>query len=189
VGFEITVPQHILDSSLRCAQAGSMGHRQDGSDGTAEQQLTGIIGQNMIHLSLGKPLIEPNTGFDGGVDFEVFNLKCDVKTMGRSVQPKLSYVNNLLASQIHFQVDAYLFLSLNKTANLLTVCGWLPKASFLERATLYEAGATRLRSDGSSLEIKFKMYEIINNDLFLKFNSWSDLMAELYLFAQMEGKI
>ena len=73
--FSIIVPRFVIDESWRFTKKIKMGHRNDGSDGNAEQQLVGVIGQNMVNLALCKPLMEHDTGFDGGVDFEAFGMR------------------------------------------------------------------------------------------------------------------
>jgi hypothetical protein len=181
--FSVTVPRFVIDDSWRFTKQIRMGHRNDGSDGNAEQQLVGVIGQNMVNLALCKPMLEKDTGFDGGVDFEVFGMTFDVKTMGRKSEPKPYYVNNLLRSQIKFNCNAYLFLSFNKNDSVLTFCGWLPKESFLYRATLYSKDSTRKRSDGSSFQLKADTFEIENNKLNSDFYSWPELVSHWHNYA------
>jgi len=175
--FSVVVPRFVVDESWNFTKRVRMGHRNDGSDGNSEQQLVGVIGQNMVNLALCKPMIKKDTGFDGGVDFEVFGITFDVKTMGRTSDPKPYYVNNLLRSQIKFNCNAYLFLSFNKTNSLLTFCGWLPKESFLYRATLHPKDSVRQRSDGSSFKLKADTFEIENSKLNNEFSTWPDLIA------------
>ena len=179
MAFNIDVPDYVVDASIDCCKRGNMGNRGDGSDGSKEQQLIGIIGQNMMNLAIGKPLMQPGGGFDGGVDFDIFGLKFDVKTMGRSVAPRIDFVNNLVKSQTKFNVDGYVFMSLNKTNNVLTVCGWLPKLTFLERAQLYTKGTIRTRADGTTFEMKTDTYEIPNQDLFHRAKNWPELFVEI----------
>ena len=57
MAFNLMVPKWVIQESQQTCDAGNMGNRGDGSDGTKEQQLVGIIGQNMLHLALGKPQI------------------------------------------------------------------------------------------------------------------------------------
>ncbi len=181
--FSIIVPRFVIDESWRFTRKIKMGHRNDGSDGNAEQQLVGVIGQNMVNLALCKPLMEHDTGFDGGVDFEAFGMRFDVKTMGRTSEPKPSYVNNLLRSQIKFNCDAYLFLSFNKTNSELTFCGWITKESFLYRATVYHKDTVRERSDGSSFKLKADTFEIKNRQLNQDFANWPELVASWHNYA------
>ena len=184
MAFTIDIPDDVIDASIACCNAGNMGNRGDGSDGTKEQQMIGIIGQNMLHLALGLPLMQPGGGFDGGIDATIYGLSFDIKTMGRTTTPRLDFVNNLMQSQTKFKVDGYIFASINTNDNRMTVCGWLPKALFLERATLFEKGAVRQRADKTTFETKAAMYEIENSKLFYTARSWTDLFAEIVKFSE-----
>jgi len=178
--FAIVVPRYIINDSWAFTKSVRMGHRKDGSDGTAEQQLVGVIGQNMINIALGKPLMREDLGFDDGVDFEIYGLRIDVKTVGRTSDPKPHYVNNLLGSQIKFECDAYLFLSFNKTSAAMTFCGWSTKEMFLDCATLYAKDSIRYRADGSSFRLKADNFEIENSKLRQDFKDWTELTWSWY---------
>jgi len=183
MAFTIDIPDEVVDSSIACCKAGNMGNRGDGSDGTKEQQMIGIIGQNMLNIALGLPLMQPGGGFDGGIDAHISGLSFDIKTMGRTVTPRLDFVNNLMKSQTKFNVDGYIFASINTNDNRMTVCGWIPKALFLERATLFEKGAVRQRKDKTTFETKAAMYEIANDKLFYQARSWDELLAGIKHYA------
>lgn len=184
MAFTVDVNPRVLEESQTLASSVNLGRRGDGSDGTPEQQLVGILGQNTINFAIGRKLMQPSSRHDGGVDFELFGLTFDVKTMTRAVDPKLDYVNNLVASQVAFNVDAYLFLSYNRTTHRITVCGWLPKDDFLARAQLYQAGQTRHRDDGTSFEMKANTYEIANSELYSTATTWPDLFVQISTYAQ-----
>lgn len=184
MAFNLNISDDVVDSSIACCNAGNMGNRGDGSDGTKEQQMIGIIGQNMLNLALGLPLMQAGGGFDGGIDAIVSGLSFDIKTMGRTVTPRLDFVNNLMQSQTKFKVDGYIFASINTNANRMTVCGWLPKHLFLERATLFEKGAVRQRKDKTTFTTKAAMYEIKNSDLFYKAQNWDQLFAEVKHYSE-----
>ena len=180
--FSMEVPRFVIDHSWQYSKRVKMGNRNDGSDGTAEQHLVGVIGQNMINLTLGKPLLQDDTGFDGGFDFEVFGMRFDVKTMGRTTDPQPNFVNNLLRSQIKFCCDAYLFASFNKKTLNLTFCGWIPKESFMYHAKLYEKDAIRERFDGTTFQLKADTFEIKNHQLRGTAASWPELIVEWHKF-------
>jgi len=184
MAFTVDVPVEVVDASIDCCNAGNMGNRGDGSDGTKVQQLTGIIGQNMLNAALGKPFMKAGGGFDGGIDGDLFGVTFDIKTMGRDVDPRLDFVNNLMQSQTKFNVDVYIFASLNKQTDRFTVCGWLPKTMLLDRATLYEKGKERTRKDGTKFETKAAMYEIKNSDLFYKSSNWEELFNAIKYFSK-----
>ena len=184
MAFSLDVPDEVVDASIACCNAGNMGNRGDGSDGTKEQQMIGIIGQNMLNIALGLPLMQPGGGFDGGIDAHVSGLSLDIKTMGRTVTPRLDFVNNLMQSQTKFKVDGYIFASLNTTTDKFTICGWLPKPLFLERATLFEKGAVRQRKDKTTFTTKAAMYEIKNSDLFYDSRNWDQLFANMQHYSE-----
>lgn len=171
--LNIKLKEDVFAYSVQFNQENNIGVRGH-ADGNEEEQLTGIIGQNMICDALGLPLMKAS-GFDGGVDVCLNNKSIDIKTMGRKVYPRNFYVNNLMASQLKYNVDAYLFCSYNKIDNVLTVCGWVDKDSFINRASFYKEGDKRTRSDGTSFTTKADLYEIENKDLF-SIDSVEDLM-------------
>jgi hypothetical protein len=180
MAFNIEVPQFVIDESVAFVQNNNLGQRNDGSDGSVGQQLIGVIGQNMMALALGKPFMQPSKTHDGGVDFEFFGLKLDIKTMGRTVPPQLDYVNNFMASQGKYIVDGYVFSSFNKENNVLSICGWIPKELFMERAEFFPKGMIRLRNDNTTFETKADMYEIPNNRLFYRSRNWAELFVSIH---------
>jgi hypothetical protein len=183
MAFCVKVTNHILNASKDYISRNNLGHRGDGSDGTEEQQLVGVIGQNMVNLMLGKELMTESEGFDGGIDCKIFGIGFDVKTMGRSVEPRVDFVNNLVGSQFKFDSEAYLFLSLNKTNMLLTFCGWLPKEQFLLKSSFHQKDSIRTRTDGTSFRMKADTYEIKNKELRHSSKSLTDLMNDISYYA------
>lgn len=185
MSFALPVPSWVINQSREFVHTHQLGHRGDGSDGTIDQAFVGVVGQNMAHLALGLPLMDGNSGFDGGVDLELFGLGIDVKTMGRTTDPRDEYVNNVMASQVRYHSDAYLFLSFNKVSHVLTVCGWIPKELFVHRATLYRKDDLRHRSDGTTFPCKADMYEIANAKLYRDATSWPALIVQIYHFTRL----
>lgn len=183
MAFTVDVPDYIIDASLEVIKRSNLGQRGDGSDGTMSQQLVGVIGENMINVAIGKQLMKPTGQFDGGVDFELFGLRFDVKTMGRTCTPQINFVNNLIKQQTNYGVDAYVFQSLDTKANRLTVCGWLPKVLLFDRTKLYAKGTVRTRNDGTTFVMKADTYEIKNEDLFYRARSWPELFVELHKYS------
>tara|TARA_R110000803_G_C11789287_1_gene297794 strand:+ start:40 stop:582 length:543 start_codon:yes stop_codon:yes gene_type:complete len=162
--LNLTLKDNVFGHSVQFNQENNIGIRGH-ADGNAEEQLTGIIGQNIICDALDLPLMKAE-GFDGGVDIILNDKSIDIKTMGRKVYPRDYYVNNLIASQLKYDVDAYLFCSYNKIADVLTVCGWTDKENFMNKAKFYKEGENRIRSNGTSFLSKADFYEIENKDLF-----------------------
>lgn len=179
MAFTVDVPQYVIDASIKSLNTGKLIQRGDDSDGTSQQQLVGIIGENMVNIAIGRRLVTIDGQFDGGYDFDLFGLRFDVKTMGRKCPPKKEFVNNLIKQQTKFDVDAYIFLSLDTNSNRLTICGWLPKLMLLDRAKLYTKGTVRTRDDHTTFVMKSDTYEIKNEDLFYRSKCWPDLFVEL----------
>ena len=132
--------------------------------GNKEQQFVGIIGEIMVKMLFGIQH-DWKREFDGGFDFQFKGHKIDVKTMTRTVDVRDDFVNNLIKNQIDFDCDIYIFCSLNKRKNELTICGYISKKELLELAVLYKQGTVRRRSNGTTFKMKNDVYEIENNKL------------------------
>jgi len=161
--LNIDLKQSVYNYSIQFNQENNIGARGH-ADGNMEEQLVGILGQNIICDTLDLPMMKPS-GFDGGVDINLNNKKIDIKTMGRKSYPKLNYVNNLIASQLKYDVDVYLFCSYHKKDNILTVCGWIDKDEFIKKSKFYKKGEERKRFDGTSFNTKADLCEIENKYL------------------------
>ena len=177
------VPSFVIEASRSFLQGCNLGSRRDGSDGTPEQQLVGVIAQNMAHLAIGQPFMVQNEGHDGGTDFFLFGQNIDIKAMGRTVDVGVDYVNNIVASQMRLNASAFIFTSYNTRKEELTVCGWLPKALLSGRGQLFKRGATRSRSDGSTFETKADMYEVRNRDIIHAASNWPELWQQMATWA------
>ena len=136
------------------------------ANGTPEQQYTGILGQCTILDLLGKDLINGEDGCDDGEDLNFEGLSIDVKTMGRTTDVRPNFVNNFIALQMKFQTDLYIFCSLNKVTEELTICGWIPKSEFVQKANFYPEGTIRRRTDGTTFKTFADLYEIQNTELY-----------------------
>lgn len=137
-------------------------------NGTREQQFIGLIGEHKVREMMGMPGNEPvhyygewhllpeikSIGFDGGFDIELIGgERFDVKTMTRNVQVQDHHEHNIVASQIKYDVDYYIFCSLNKKQNTLSVDGYVSKFEFLKWSNFYEAGKIITRDNGSTFKI------------------------------------
>ena len=183
MAFSILVPDSVISASHRTSLTSKMGNRQNGSDGTEIQQLFGVIGQNMVLQALGKPMMEPSNRHDGGIDFEIFGKRVDIKTMGRNVPPRLDFVNNFMVSQMAFNVDVIMFASINRMDMRFSLCGWIPKENLLQRAVLHKKGSTRTRDDQSTFIMKADSFEIPNYHLHYSATNWADLFVEIHQWA------
>ena len=181
MAFCVDTSGDVIAISREYSRIAKLGNRGDGSDGTQSQQLIGIIGENLIRNMIGLPYMIPIKSHDKGVDVTIYGLKFDVKTMGRDVTPKVDYVNNLMASQIKFDVDGYIFVSINKSDGLrATICGWSTKQNFIEKAKLHKIGSIRTRTDGSTFKLKADTYEICNADINHSAKSEMEFLAQIY---------
>ena len=121
--FKICVARDVIEHARRQVASHNFGQRCHGN-GTPEQQLTGVIAENAVLRLLGLPLNDGGNGCDDGVDCRFAGVALDIKTMGRTTDVRAEFVNNFLAAQLSFAVDARLFCSLHEIA-----CGDLSDVS------------------------------------------------------------
>jgi hypothetical protein len=86
--------------------------------------------------------------------------------MGRKVRPQMHHVNNFIGLQKRFATDVLIFCSYDTGHRVLTVCGWITKEEFFQKASFYPAGTIRTRSDGTTFSARADLYEIENRDLY-----------------------
>lgn len=162
--IKIKVPKNIIEYCIKQINEYNFGKRGY-ADGTKEQQLVGIIGQSVIMSYFDAGFIDGSKGFDDGKDLIYNNLIIDIKTMGRTTDVRDYYVNNFLAIQLKYNTDVYIFCSLNKKNYELTICGWITKTKFKEKALFYKKDTIRTRSDGTTFKTFHDLYELNNSDL------------------------
>ncbi|MDR9756203.1 MAG: hypothetical protein GX188_06475 [Syntrophomonadaceae bacterium] len=162
--FDIKVSQEQLDYANEMVNKYNFGQRGYG-DGTKREQLTGIIGQTVFADLIGQERPVGSTGFDGGKDFFINGRRVDIKTMTRKVPVKDFYVHNFVGYQKKYDVDYYVFASYNTTNRVLTICGYISKEEFFEKADFFPKGSLRKRSDGTSFHTFAPLYEIKQTDL------------------------
>lgn len=179
--FKFVIEADVLAHAKDQVSRVNFGRRSFGN-GTPEQQLNGIAAQCAMQRAFGLPLLRAGNECDDGVDFQYAGLTLDVKTMGRTTDVRPSYVNNLVAVQISLATDVLVFCSLHKLKQELTVCGWLPKHLFIQRAAFFPKGSTRARSDGTTFQTFADLYEIPNSRL-NDVDSLEDLKTQLERFA------
>jgi len=160
--FDIHITDEVADYSKELTKRANFGQRGR-FDGSPGQQLAGVAGENMIRKLLGVPLIE-GAGFNGGIDIVINGKKVDVKTSQRKCPPQQHHKNNVVGSQVKYKSDTYLFLSLN--GRTITVCGWIPKSMFLEKATFTPKGGLRYRDDGTSFPAGADLYDLPNIEIY-----------------------
>ena len=162
--YSVSIKDDIVSHCRNLLKSKNFGQRGI-ADGSASEQLRGIVGQSVVQDLLGLPLVEDTNGFDGGIDFTYKDKTYDVKTMGRNCEPKPYFVNNLIGMQDKYKVDRYIFCSLNRINMILTICGWIDKKEFLQKANFYLKDTIRTRSDNTTFATKTDFYEIQNTAL------------------------
>lgn len=162
--FDVKVSQEQLHYAKKMVDDYNFGQRGYG-DGNKSEQLTGIIGQTVFADLIGEKRPDGLTGFDGGIDFFINGKRVDIKTMTRKVPVKDFYVHNFIGYQKNYDVDYYVFTSYNTTSRVLTICGYIGKEDFFEKASFFPKGSLRKRSDGTSFRTFAPLYEIEQADL------------------------
>ena len=162
--FDISVSLEQLDYTTHMVNQYNFGQRGYG-DGNKREQLTGIIGQTVFSDLLSYERPNGATGFDGGKDFIINGRRVDIKTMTRKVPMRDFYVHNFVGYQKQYKVDYYIFASFNTSKNVLTICGYIDKHRFFERAAFFPKGSIRTRSDGTTFRTFAPLYEINQNEL------------------------
>ena len=163
--FKVKVKERIKEYCKDQIARYNFGMRSQ-ANGTPEQQYTDILGQCTILDLLGKDIINGEDGCDDGEDLNFEGLSVDVKTMGRTTDVRPDFVNNFIALQMRFQTDLYIFCSLNKITEELTICGWIPKSEFIHKANFFPQGSIRKRTDGTTFKTFADLYEIQNTELY-----------------------
>jgi len=185
--FKVKVKNDIIahcKEQLKKYNFGKRGY----ADGTPEQQLVGIIGQTVILDLFDLAWIDGGKGFDGGIDLVYNGISIDIKTMGRTTEVRSYYVNNFIALQKKYDVEAYIFASYNKIKKEITLVGWLPKQLFEDKADFFQKGAYRTRSDGTKFKTFSDLYEIKNSDLF-DVKSINDLKKQINTYFHRYNKL
>ena len=175
--FDIVVSNEQYEYAADMVEKYNFGQRGYG-DGDKKKQLTGIIGQTVFADLAGLPRPDGSTGFDGGRDFVINGRSVDIKTMSRTVPMRENFVHNFVAYQKNFAVDHYVFASLNTRSSVLTVCGYVSKHDFFERAAFFEKGSVRTRFDGTSFRTFAPLYEIEQSQL-EKADSIGELISKI----------
>lgn len=135
-------------------------------DGDKSKQLVGMLAQTVLADYLKQSRPDTSEGFDGGYDYIINNKKVDVKCMARKGYMIGNYVHNLIAYQKNYDVDYYIFTSLNTTTNELEVCGVINKERFFSMANLFEKGTVRYKGK-TAFTLEAPTYELKQYKLFL----------------------
>ncbi len=158
----LPIRKEIYNYSKKLVDENNFGQRGK-DDGSPKEQFIGILSENMVRQYLGHKLIEPK-GFDGGYDIMYNDLRTDIKSMNRTVDPKPFYINNVFDVQLKHKSEAYIFTSLNTQKKNLSICGWVTKEQFKNRAAFYPKGTVRMRGR-EPFPLRADNWEIENKDL------------------------
>lgn len=158
------VPELVLRISNDLCRKVDFGKRGF-DDGTKDQQLHGIIAQNTVALVYGFPFVQESDTWDGGYDFTVGSQKIDIKNVTTNYTPKPHYEARVVSDQLRYGVNAYLFTAYNQRKNELTLCGWLPKHLFLDRARVYKRGDVIECDDGTTFTCRLNTHQIYLHQL------------------------
>jgi hypothetical protein len=113
-------------------------------DGTPEQQLRGMIGQIVVWRLLVGSSPTPNDlkeAFKKGFDVPFCDLQTEVKTKGTNIFVSDNFEHTFPKLQRPIEdFDVVVFCNYNRSKNILQICGWLPKETFLERSVLVLKG-------------------------------------------------
>ena len=188
---------------------GNRGH----FNGSREQQFVGLIGEYKVREMMcvhGNEVLQrdgdgdwhlvpqiKSNGFDGGFDIELIGgERFDVKTMTRNVKVQDHHEHNVVASQIKYDVDYYIFCSLNKRENTLSIDGYVSKFEFLKWSKFYDAGQKIVRDNGStfiigtdtfSIETRYLHDPLILNGLGANMNVWNVLDEGKFKYIKYEN--
>ena len=158
----IKVPKELKEECWSYLQENNMGNRHS-ANGNKENQLIGLIGE-ILTKKIFNIEHKFESGFDGGYDFKHKNKTIDVKTMGRNVDMQDNFVHHLIAFQIKYDCQIYIFNSLNKIKNELDICGWLTKEDIINKSEYFKKGTLRKRNNGTTFRLKTDGY-FINNTM------------------------
>jgi hypothetical protein len=142
-------------------------------DGSKEHQYTGFLGEVVLANIFNLPTPTTERGFDNGVDFELYGVKFDLKTVGRWYDPKPQWANNLVVSQMQYDTEAYMFASINKFSRIITFTGMLSKKD-AERYPINKKGDVLVRDDGKEIVLQADHREIPNYFLH-PLDKWDDV--------------
>jgi hypothetical protein len=107
--------------------------------------------------------------------------------MGRTSDVRYNYVNNFMALQKKLKTDLFIFCSYHKVKKEITVCGWIPKAEFLQKASLFPKGSIRTRANGTTFPTSADLYEI-QNDMIYDVDSPETLVKQIYRWCENAKK-
>jgi len=173
--FTVTVPQLVIDASEQLVNAHSFnlsGH----FNASHEQQLAGVVGENMIRHHFGIDLMEYMKSGDGGWDIEICGCKVDVKVAFKRTTLNDYRMNCIVnAREIQkYNPDSYIWTRLFK--DKLTILGGSTKKHFLTVAKFYDKYSTIFIGE-KGFNVSSPMYSAWLEDV-TQFHRWQDLEDE-----------
>ena len=175
--LKVKISSKIIDHCKKQVEKHNFAKRQK-NNGNTNQQYIGIIAQSVVMDFFGLGYIDGNLGYDGGVDLTYKGKTYDVKAMTRTTDVKDYYTNNILKSQMEYDVDGYIFCSINTNKKELTVCGWIKKEDAIKHRKLNPKGMIMQQGKGKGDPLDADWYEIDNQ--YLNFvNSVIDMKMQM----------
>lgn len=175
--FKLDVDKELIKKAGYLVDTYNFGKRSE-ANGNKVQQIVGIIGEQVIRDLFKAGDIDGESGFDGGYDIEYYNKLIDVKTMSRKCEVSEDFVSNFMELQLSHSATHFIFNSYNTKKQEITVCGYISKKEFLEKADYFPKGSYRFRTDGTSFQTFSGLYEIKNKYLH-DVNGWIELIQNL----------
>lgn len=138
----------------------------DNSSGNFMQQLYGNIAENLVRRQLG---IEEKIGYldgpDAGWDIEYAGLKIDIKTTIYNEDPQPYHEYHVPIYQMRYSNDAYIWCNYNTTTDVVTVCGFISKPTFIFVRKELPKGTRKEEPNGKSYTARYTSYYVTYNEL------------------------
>lgn len=127
--------QEYLNLSLKALREGKEMGTVDGSLEGIESNRIGFLGEFAFLETIGGTR-------DHTYEYDIMydDMKVEVKTKMRSVDPLPHYQADIFARNTDQDCDIYYFVSINSETETVWMCGYLPPDEFYDRATFKEKG-------------------------------------------------
>lgn len=128
-----------------------------------ENRIWAIAAELLVKRLLGLP---EEISMHPQIDFEYHGKTYDVKTVNRRSSVRSNFGNNLFKQQEYYQVDRYIFCSINMNTGVMTLCGWLPKDKAWRDSKEIAKGSSVTRDDDSTFDCIQGINEVRVDQLF-----------------------
>lgn len=128
--IELKITPEMVSSAR--AEAQELGSLRN-SITSGEGNVAGFIGELLVADFYGATRVSGNRNYD----MTVGDLRVDVKTKRRTVEPAPHYFATVAAYNTKQECDYYVFTSVLTTLDFGWICGWLSKDEFFEKAQFF----------------------------------------------------